>query len=348
MRNGPKDCAVYGIDIGKTVFHVVGADATGKPIQRAKFRRDTVLRFFELAKPALVAMEACPGSQWLARKIRELGHKVRIIPAQFVKPYVKSHKNDVIDAEAIAEAATRPTMRYVGVKEAHQVDLQMLHRIRSRLVASRTTLICQMRSYCLEHGVAIRQGAGVFKLDLGRVLSDGGNDLTSSARAALAELLQELLALEVRIDRISKEIKAIADTDDTARRLMTIPGIGPLGATAILATVGNPKRFKRARDVAAWLGLVPRQHSTGGKQTLLGISKRGNCYVRTLLIHGARSVVMHLDRRKDRLGAWVDALRARMHPNKAVVALAAKLARIVWVILTVPGATYERCPPQQA
>lgn len=348
MRNSPKDCAVYGIDIGKTIFHVVGTNESGAPIQKAKFRRDTLLRFFKEARPALVAMEACPGSQWLARKVRQLGHDVRIIPAQFVKPYVKSHKNDVIDAEAIAEAATRPTMRYVGVKEAHQVDLQMLHRIRSRLVTGRTNLICQMRSYCLEHGVAMRQGAGVFKLDLERVLSDEQNDLTSRSRAVLGELRQELLAIETRIERISAEIKSIADADDTTRRLMTIPGIGPLGATAIVAAVGDPKRFAKARDVAAWLGLVPRQHSTGGKQTLLGISKRGNCYLRTLLIHGARSVVMHLDRRKDRLGEWVDALRARTHPNKAVVALAAKLARIVWVVLTVPGATYERRPPQQA
>lgn len=345
IRNQPRDCAVFGIDIGKTVFHVVGLDERGAPVQKAKFRRETLLQFFEHARPTVVGMEACPGSQWLARKLRELGHDARIIPAQFVKPFVKSHKNDIIDAEAIAEAATRPTMRFVGVKEARQVDLQMMHRIRSRLVTSRTNLICQMRSYCLEHGVALRTGAGVFKLDIVRVLDDTANDLTDHARLVLRQLHDELLAIEERIGRISTDIKNIADADDAARRLMTIPGIGPLGATAILAAVGDPRRFKRARDIPAWLGLVPRQHSTGGKQTLLGIAKRGSSYLRTLIVHGARSVMMHLDRGKDRLGTWVDQLKERMHPNKAVVALAAKIARIVWVILTIPGATYDRRPP---
>lgn len=348
IRNQPRDCAVFGIDIGKTVFHVVGLDRSGAPIQKAKFRRETLLQFFERAQPTLVAMEACPGSQWLARTIRALGHDVRILPAQFVKPYVKSHKNDIIDAEAIAEAATRPTMRFVGVKEAHQVDLQMLHRIRNRLVASRTKLICQMRSYCLEHGVAMRPGAGAFKLDIARVLEDEDNDLTDRARIVLHTLHAELLDIEERVQTVSKEIKAIADADETARRLMTIPGIGPLGATAVLAAVGDPRRFKKARDVAAWLGLVPQQHSTGGKQTLLGIAKRGSNYLRTLLVHGARSVMMHLDRSKDGLGGWADKLRERMHPNKVVVALAAKIARIVWVILTKPGATYDRRPPAGA
>ena len=346
IRNQPRDCAVFGIDIGKTVFHVVGLDERGAPLQKAKFRRETLLQFFERARPTVVGMEACPGSQWLARKLKDLGHDARIIPAQFVKPFVKSHKNDIIDAEAIAEAVTRPTMRFVGVKETHQVDLQMMHRIRSRLVSSRTNLICQMRSYCLEHGVAMRTGAGVFKLDIVRVLDATSNDLTDHARVVLRQLHDELLAVEDRIGRISTEIKNIADADDAARRLMTVPGIGPLGATAILAAVGDPRRFKRARDIPAWLGLVPRQHSTGGKQTLLGIAKRGSSYLRTLIVHGARSVMMHLDRSKDRLGMWVDQLRGRMHPNKAVVALAAKIARIVWVILTTPGATYERRPPE--
>ncbi|MCG8440738.1 MAG: IS110 family transposase [Caulobacterales bacterium] len=345
IRNAPRDCAVFGVDIGKTVFHVVGLDAAGAPIQKAKFRRETLLQFFERACPTLVGMEACPGSQWLARKLQALGHDVRIIPAQFVKPYVKSHKNDVIDAEAIAEAATRPTMRFVGVKRAEQVDLQMLHRIRSRLVANRANLICQMRSYCLEHGIAIRQGAGVFKLDIERILDDADNDLTDQARLVLRSLRAELSDVEDRIATISRQIKDIADADETARRLMTIPGVGPLGATAIQAAIGDPKRFAKARDVAAWLGLVPRQHSTGGKQTLLGIAKRGSSYLRKLLIHGARSVMLHLDRSKDRLGVWADQLAARMHPNKAVVALAAKLARIIWVILRTPGATYERRPP---
>lgn len=341
-RNQPRECAVFGVDIGKNLFHVVGLDPTGAIVQRVKFRRETLLQFFERASRTLVGMEACPGSQWLARKLQAMGHSVRIIPAQFVKPYVKSNKNDIIDAAAIAEAATRPTMRFVGIKQADQVDLQMLHRVRSRLVSARTNLICQMRAYCLEHGVAMRQGAGVFKIDICRVMDDLDNDLTPMARSVLRDLQDDFRRLEARIRQVSDEIEKIADTDERARRLMTIPGIGPLGATAILSAVGDPARFSKARDVAAWLGLVPRQHSTGGKQNLLGISKRGNNYLRRLIIHGARSCMLHLDRGKDRLGVWIDALRLRMHVNKVTVALAAKLARIVWVVLTKPGATYMR------
>jgi transposase len=348
LRNKPRDAAVYGVDIGKNLFHVVGLDASGQPVQKAKFRRDTLLQFFQLAAPAIVGMEACAGSQWIARKIKALGHTVRIVPAQFVRPYVKSNKSDLIDAAAIAEAITRPTMRFVEVKSPEQVDLQALHRIRERLVTTRTRLICQMRAFCLEHGVAMRQGAGAFKLDVVAVIADEENDLTSTMRRLLNDLREELGALDARIAAVSKEIEATAAANDVARRLTTIPGIGPLGATAIVAAVGEGRQFRKARDMAAWIGLVPRQHSTGGKTTLLGISKRGNSYIRRLLIHGARSCLMHLDRSRDRLGAWLDQLRARMHPNKVVVALAAKMARVAWVILNRPGALYERRDPALA
>ncbi|WP_376100872.1 IS110 family transposase (plasmid) [Roseomonas sp. CCTCC AB2023176] len=344
-RTKPRNAAVYGVDLGKNVFHVVGLDRSGQPIQKAKVRRDTLLQFFECAAPAVVGMEACAGSQWLARKIKAFGHTVRIIPAQFVKPYVKSNKSDLIDAAAIAEAVTRPTMRFVEIKTTEQVDLQALHRIRERLVTSRTRLICQMRAFCLEYGVAMRQGAGAFKLDLTGVIEDEENDLTPTMRRLLGELREELSVLEARIATVSREIEATAASNEVARRLASIPGIGPLGATAIVAAVGEGRQFRKARDLAAWVGLVPRQHSTGGKTTLLGINKRGNSYIRRLLIHGARSCLMHLDRSRDRLGAWLDRLRARMHPNKVVVALAAKMARIAWVILNRPGALYERRDP---
>lgn len=345
MRNKPRDAAVYGIDIGKNLFHVVGLDAAGQPIQKVKFRRDTVVQFFERATPTVVGMEACPGSQWLARKIKAFGHTVRIVPAQFVKPYVKSNKNDIIDAAAIAEAVTRPTMRFVEIKAPEQVDLQALHRVRERLVVARIRLICQMRAFCLEHGVAMRQGAGAFKLDIQAVMIDEENDLTPMMRRLLGELCEELAQLELRIATVSREIEATAASSEVARRLATIPGIGPLGATAIVAAIGEGKQFKKARDLAAWIGLVPRQYSTGGKPTLLGICKRGNPYIRKLLIHGARSCLMHLDRSRDRLGSWIDRLRSRMHPNKVVVALAAKMARVAWVILNRPGALYERRDP---
>ncbi|WP_038937518.1 IS110 family transposase, partial [Bradyrhizobium japonicum] len=205
--------------------------------------------------------------------------------------------------------------------------------------------INQMRAFCLEYGVPLRQGAGMFKLELPRALNDEGNDLSPMMRRLLGDLFADLRRLEERIREVTKEIEAVADREDVTRRLMTIPGIGALGATAVLAAIGDGLQFRKARDLAAWLGLVPRQYSTGGKQTLLGVSKRGNRYVRKLLVHGARSFFRHLDRTRDRLGSWLDGLQARMHPNKAVVALAAKMARIVWVVLNKPGALYERRDP---
>ena len=245
IRNKPRPAAVFGIDIGKNLFHVVGLDPTGAPIQKVTFRRETLLQFFERASPTLVGMEACPGSQWLARKISALGHTVRIIPAQFVKPYVKSNKSDIIDAAAIAEAATRPTMRFVEIKTTEQVDLQALHRIRDRMIAHRTRLINQMRAFCLEYGIASHQGAGKFKVDLPKILADEGNDLTPAMRRILAMSFDELAELEGRIDGLNREIEGIAARSDTARRLMSIPGIGPLGATALLASAGSAKQFKR-------------------------------------------------------------------------------------------------------
>lgn len=347
-RNMPRHAAVFGIDIGKNVFHVVGLDDTGRPSQRVRFRRDTLLQFFDRAQAVIVGMEACPGSQWLARKLQARGHTVRIVPAQFVKPYIKSNKNDVIDAEAIAEAVTRPTMRFVEIKHPDQVDLQALHRIRDQMVGSRTRLICQMRAFCLEYGVPIRQGAGVFKLDLPRVLADEANDLSPAMRQLLNELFADLGRLEGRLKEVTRQIEALVAGDDTSRRLLTIPGVGPLVASALRAAAGDARQFRKARDLAAWLGLVPRQYSTGGKTTLLGISKRGNCYLRRLVIHGARSCFRHLDRSRDRLGAWLDALSKRMHPNKVVIALAAKIARVAWVIMNRPGALYERRDPTLA
>jgi transposase len=336
---------VFGIDIGKNLFHTVGLDAAGNLVQKAAFRRETLLQFFERAKPTLVGMEACPGSQLLARKLNAMGHTVRIMPAQFVKPYVKSNKSDIIDAAAIAEAVTRPTMRFVEMRSTDQIDLQALHRVRDRLVAHRTRLISQMRAFCLEYGIAIHQGAGKFKADLPRVLSDEHNDLTPAMRRILVTVFDELRELELRLSGLNREIDAIAARSDTARRLMTIPGIGPLAATALLAAAGSGRQFGKARDMAAWLGLVPREHSTGGKTTLLAISRRGNKYLRRMLCHGARSCVVHLDRSRDRIGAWLDRLGARMHTNKVTVAMAAKMARIAWVVLTQPGVTYERRDP---
>jgi transposase len=345
MANQAHSAVVYGIDLGKTWFHVAGCDATGRSLHKVKLSRSRVFPFFANTSVALIGMEACPGSQWLARRLQALGHTVKIMPAQFVKPYVKSNKNDAVDAEAIAEAVTRPSMRFVQVKQTEQVDLQALHRARDLIVSTRTRLICQMRAFCLEYGIAMRNGAGAFKLDVLKVLNDDTNELTPAVRHLLRELWNQLQELEARIQKFTRQIESIASRSQFARRLLTIPGIGPLGATALLAAVGDGKQFKSGRDMAAWLGLTPAQYSTGGKSTLLGVSKRGHAYVRRLLIHGARSCVIHLDRTRDRLGSWITDLQRRMHINKVVVALANKLARIAWVVLTRPGALYQRVDP---
>jgi transposase len=293
-------------------------------------------------------MEACPGSQWFARKLQAFGHEVPIVPAQFVKPFVKSQKNDTIDAEAIAEAVTRPTMRFTQVRTVEQIDVQALHRMRDQLVSSRTRLINQARAFCLEYGIAMRQRVGTFRVDLPRVLADDSNDLSQAMRQLLAEVLDDIGHVDHRISSVTRQIEALADREDRARRLMTILGIGPMAATALLAAVGDGRQFRRARELAAWLGLTPREHSTGGKTTLLGISKRGNRYVRKLLVHGARSCITHMNRTKDRIGDWLDALESRMHVNKVTVALAAKMARMAWAIIVRPGAIYDRRDPAVA
>jgi transposase len=339
----PSDLATtYGIDIGKYGFHLIALDGQGAIVQRARLSRTMVFKFFAAARPALVGMEACPGSQWLARKLIELGHDARIMPARFVKPFVKSNKNDTLDAEAIAEAVRRPTMRFIQVRRPEQIDLQALHRVRSRIVANRTALSNQIRAFCLEYGIAMRKGAGVLKIDVAAALENEANELTIAMRSLVASLMDDYRALEMRIQSLDHEIERLARSDAVANRLTTIPGIGPLGATALIAAVGDGKQFKRARDLAAWLGLVPRQNSTGGRSILLGISKRGNPYVRKLLIHGARSCLLHLDRDQHALGRWLNRLVQRVHRNKAVVALANKIARMAWAVLTRSGALYLR------
>jgi transposase len=270
QRNVPRPAAVYGIDIGKNIFHVVALGSDGTVIQRVRFRRDTLLHFFQRAASAIVGMESCAGSQWIARKIQAMGHKVRLIPAQFVKPYVKSNKSDIIDAEAIAEAATRPTMRFATLKTEEQADLQALHRVRDQMIGTRTRLINQMRAFCLEYGVALRQGAGLFKLDLPEALEDQANDLSPAMRKLLSELFADLRQLAKRIGDVTREIEAIASREDVARRLMTIPGIGALGATALLAAIGSGRQFRKARDLAAWLALCRGSTRPEGSRSFSG------------------------------------------------------------------------------
>jgi transposase len=336
--------STLGIDIGKNCVHAVGLDDSGHLVYRRRLTHAKLIEQLANKPRLLVGMEACPGSNYLGRRLAAFGHDVRLIPAQYVKPYVKTNKNDFIDAAAIAEAVTRPTMRHIPIKSTEQLDLQTLHRVRDRLVHQRTGLISQIRSFLLEYGVVLPSGVAAFKRDYERTLIAQSDKLTPRLQNTLARLRDELADLERRLAEASREIEDIASRDDRARRLMTVPGIGPLAATAFLAAVGDARRFRRGRDLAAWLGLVPRQYSTGGTQKLLGISKRGNSYLRRLLIHGARSCVLHLHRDRDRLGQWLDQLEARAHRNKAVVALANKLARIAWALLVDSSKTYERRP----
>ncbi|MDA8364526.1 MAG: IS110 family transposase [Gammaproteobacteria bacterium] len=329
-----------GIDIGKSTFHLFGLDERGRPELKQKLTREKLMRFIANLPACVIGMESCPGSQHLARRFLASGHDVRLMAAQFVKPYVKSNKSDFLDAEAIAEAVTRPTMRFVPVKTLAQGDLQALHRVREGLIGSRTVIVNQIRAFLLERGIAVAQGISRIRAALPGFLEDAENDLTTRMRALLFELCQGLRDLDERIKRLSVEIEREAHNDPACQRLMTIPGVGPMSATALFAAIGDVRTFHSGRELAAFLGLVPRQHSTGGKPKLLGISKRGNTYVRTLLIHGARAVLRHSERRTDRLGRWVCELRDRAHANVVACALANKNARIAWAVLT-KGVTYQ-------
>jgi transposase len=283
--------AVLGIDLGKNSCSVVGLDGTGKVVLRRRMQRDSVIKVASGLAPCVVAMEACCGAHHLGRILRDQRHQVRLMSPEYVRPYVKAQKNDDRDAEAIAEAATRPTMRFVELKSAEQLDMQSLHRVRDRLVGERTALMNQLRAVLLERGITVPQGRRKLQQQLAVILDATEARLSQRMRTLLADLQAEWVELDRRISAFDDEFAARAKTDEAARRLATIPGIGVLNATALVAAVGNAATFARGRDLAAWLGLVPRQMTTGGKPRLLGISKRGNKYLRKLLVHGARAAL---------------------------------------------------------
>ena len=334
------EISVLGIDLGKNSCSVVGLDANGKVVVRRRMHRDSVIKLASGLAPCVVAMEACCGAHHLGRILRDQRHEVRLMPPEYVLPYVKAQKNDDRDAEAIAEAAMRPTMRFVELKSAEQLDLQCLHRVRDRLVGERTALVNQIRAILLERGIAIPQGRRRLEQQLSAMLEGEELRLSPRVRSLLEDMRAELRDLCRRIERFDAEFAAQAKTDDAARRLATIPGIGVLNATALVAAVGNAATFSRGRDLAAWLGLVPRQMTTGGKPRLLGITKRGNKYLRKLLVHGARAALPSLSASTAPLGRWLQGLLQRAHKNTVVVALANKLARIVWAVLR-QGGTYD-------
>ena len=324
--------AVLGIDLGKNSCSLAGMDATGAVVMRKRMTRDAIVTFATTLPSCIIAMEACCGAHFLGRTLALHGHTIRLMSPEYVQPYVKAQKTDDRDAEAIAEAATRPTMRFVSLKSEAQLDLQILHRVRERLVNARTALINQLRAVLLERGIILPKG----RVNLMRRLEDlmiADPAVSARTRTLLADLRDEWSELDRQVKEYDDELATLTREDEQARRLATIPGIGVINATALLAAVGDGSAFAKGRDLAAWLGLTPRQHSTGGKTKLLGISKRGNGYLRKQLIHGARAAMPHLAAKPNQLGAWLQNMLTRAHPNVVVVALAAKLARIAWAVL---------------
>ncbi|MDD1633732.1 MAG: IS110 family transposase, partial [Methylococcaceae bacterium] len=323
-----------GIDLAKQVFQLHGVDYQDKVVLRKQLRRNQLLSFFATLPPCLIGMEACGGAHHWARELQKLGHTVKLIAPQFVKPYVKSNKNDANDAEAICEAVGRPTMRFVSVKTIAQQDLQAIHRIRSELVRQRTAKVNQIRGFLAEYGLVVGRQVATLRRALPELLEDAENGLSFDFRGLLEDLRQDLIRLDERVAEMDKKVHTLADSMPAAKLLQSIPGIGPISATAIVCAVGDGKQFKRGRDLAAWLGLTPRQQSSGGKDRLLGISKRGDTYLRTLLIQGAKSVLKVVDKKTDPRSLWLQNLCTRKHKNIAAVALANKNARIAWALLS--------------
>jgi len=323
-----------GIDLGKTTFHLVALGERGKIVVRKKLSRKQLLAFTANLDPALIGMEACSGSHFLGRALSQQGHDVRLIPAQFVKPFLKSNKNDFLDAEAIAEAAERENMRFVPLKSDDQLDLQALHRVRERLVSRRTAVINQIRAFLLERGITFRKGPSSLRRQMPEILKNGDEQLSPRIRSLLAMMWEEWKRLDKQVESFNTQIEAIGSGDPVCQRLREIPGVGPLIASAVMASIGNGTAFHKGREFAAWLGLIPRQSSTGGKVKLLGISKRGNRYLRTMFIHGARSLVLRVNREHSPMGGWISSLEARAHCNVVIVAVAHKLARITWAVLS--------------
>jgi transposase len=323
---------MIGLDLAKNVFQVHGVDAHERPVLRKRLSRTKVAEFFAQLPPCRVGMEACPGAHWWARQLLQLGHDVKLMPPQYVRPYVKRNKNDAADAEAICEALTRPSMRFVPVKSLDQQAALLLHRTRDLLVAQRTQLVNALRGHLAELGVVAAKGIGRVR-ELVTLLAEANDDrVPPLAREVLMTVVVQLREVEQKITELERQLLGWHRTNEVSRRLATIPGVGPITATALVATVGDPAYFRSGRQLAAWLGLVPRQRSSGGKEWLGGISKRGDGYLRRLLVHGARTVV-RWQKVRDPASAWLGNLLTRRPVNVATVALANKNARIAWALM---------------
>lgn len=322
-----------GLDLAKNVLQVHGADMHGRAVLRKQLRRDQVMEFFARLEPCTVGMEACGSAHYWARKLQAQGHAVMLIAPQYVRPYVKRNKNDAADAEAICEAATRPEMPTVPIKTASQQAILSVHRARQGFVKARTAQANQIRGLLAEFGFVIPQGIHHIARRVPEIIEDAENELPGSFRLLIARLVEHLKLLDHQVKELEVEIVRWHKESEVSRRLAEVPGIGPVTATALVATVGDARNFKNGRQLAAWLGLVPRQHSSGGKSVLLGISKRGDTYLRTLLIHGARAVVRVAENKMGGNNSWIKHLLTRRHKNVAAVALANRNARIVWALL---------------
>lgn len=336
-----KKLTLLGLDIAKNVFQLHGVDDRGKPMLRKKLTRNKLAEFITNLPECLIVMEACGGANYWCRKFTAMGHQVKLISPQFVKPFVKTNKNDRNDAEAIVEAASRPTMRFVSPKTVEQEDMQMLHRVRDRLVQERTALINQIRGLLAEYGIVVSKGIYNIRKLLPEILEDAENDLSHSGRQIFAELYEEIAEKDRRIKIYDIRLEEVFKTNKECQKISKVEGIGPISATAIVATMGDPSVFKNGRHFSAFLGLVPRQSSSGSKQKLLGISKRGDTYIRTLLVHGGRSIVHRTGSKEDRRSKWIRRLKERRGANIAAIAVANKNARIVWALLA-KDRSYEK------
>ena len=321
-----------GIDLAKNVFQIHAVDERGKTALKKQLKRGQVVEFFANLPVCLIGMEACGSAHHWARKLAGFGHTVRLMAPQFVKPYVKTNKNDAADAEAICEAVSRPNMRFVPIKNIEQQSVLALHRVRQSFVKARTAQSNQIRGLLAEFGLVVPVGIANIAKRVPELIEDATNELTGSVRLLIARLMDHLKELDRQVDELEAQIKSWHRASDASCKLEKVPGIGPITASALVATIGDAKNFDGGRQMAAWLGLVPRQHSTGGKSNLLGMSKRGDTYLRTLLIHGARSVIFRAQQKVDKAG-WLNELVQRRNKNVAAVALANKNARIIWALL---------------
>ena len=346
-KEGPpmKELSVISIDISKSVFQLHGEGAGREFLLKKRLQRGQMKDFFVNRKPCTIVMEACGGSHYWARELEGYGHKVKLLPGERVKSYVVGNKNDVIDAAAISEAYHSPRVQFAGVNSIEQQDLQMKHRIRARLVRNRTSIVNECHGFLLEYGVIIPLSVKNIVRNVISALEEAGDKVSAEGRRIFSLLCQEVQEVEGRIQGIDEELKQLAQSNDRARRLCTIPGVGPIIATAVIAAVGDPHLFKNGRQFAAWLGLVPGQDSTGGRTRLGRITKRGDRYIRSLLVQGAQSCAMSLRRYKEEplpaRAAWIKGLISRRGWAKAVVATANKNARIVWAILSSEDAVYN-------